>query len=451
MKNKEKAIVVGAGLVGSLWSILLAKRGYEVALYERRSDVRKKGFIGGRSINLAMSHRGWKALEKAGVDQKIRDLSIPMHGRIMHSTTGELTFQPYGKKNEAIYSVSRGGLNLELLRIAGTFDNVTMNFDEKCLGVNTKTKEVEFSNYSTKEKTSQQSDLIFGTDGAFSAIRDSLQRRPRFDYSQDYLEHGYKELSIPPLPNGDFALDKNALHIWPRGHFMLIALPNIDGSFTCTLFLPFEGEVSFENLKTDETVLEFFEKYFADTIPLIPSLLEEFKENPTSALVTVKCSPWSYENKVMLMGDASHAIVPFYGQGMNSGFEDCTVLDELIDINNGDWVETFKEFNEARIPDANAISELAKRNFVEMRDSVGNDLFLLRKKIEKHLNKKYPKQFLPVYSMVSFSHIRYSEALAELDRQDRLFDHILAIDDIKNNWADNPQVDVVFQEWHEKN
>lgn len=445
--NPKKALVVGAGLVGSLWSIFLAKRGYQVDVFERREDGRQRGFIGGRSINLAMSHRGWKAIAAAGIEDKIRAMSIPMYGRMMHSTTGALTFQPYGKQEEAIYSVSRGQLNLELLEIADQNDHVQLHFEEKCLGLNTKDLTVSFENQQTKGQQNQSADLIFATDGAFSAIRSSLQRRPRFNYSQDYLAHGYKELTIPATPDGGFAMDKNALHIWPRGQFMLIALPNDDGSFTCTLFLPYEGEEAFENLQTDQAVMAFFEKYFKDAIPLMPSLLEDFQKNPTSPLVTIQCSPWTYGDKVALMGDASHAIVPFYGQGMNSGFEDCTVLDELATAHQEDWTATLRAFNDTRIQDADAIAALAKRNFIEMRDSVGNDLFLLRKKIEKHLHQKYPQQFLPVYSMVSFSHIPYSKAWAEQARQDALFADVLAIENIQSNWQNNPQVDQVFHDW----
>lgn len=443
----KKTIVVGGGLVGSLWAVFLAKRGYQVDVFEKRKDYRKGGADGGRSINLAMSDRGWKALEKAGIADKVRHVGIPMYGRMMHSVEGELTFQPYGKKDEAIYSVSRGGLNKELDTIADSHDHVTFHFNKKCEGLDLKNCQLTFSDYDTGERTKHQADLIFGTDGAFSAVRMSLQRRSRFNYAQQYLNHGYKELTIPPTAAGDFAMDKNALHIWPRGNFMLIALPNTDKSFTCTLFLPFEGENAFENLNTDEEVLAFFKKYFADTIPLIPNLLQEFQTNPTSSLVTIRCSPWTYNEKVLLLGDASHAIVPFYGQGMNSGFEDCTLLDEMVDEYEEDWVTILEQFNDTRIKDANAIADLALRNFIEMRDQVGDPIFLLRKKIEKLLHQRYPEQFLPVYSMVTFSHIPYSEALAAGKAQDRLFEKILVIEGIEDNWQTNPEVDKVFKEW----
>ncbi len=448
MAKDKKALVVGAGLVGSLWSIFLAKRGYEVQLYEGRSDMRKAGFIGGRSINLAMSDRGWKALEKADIKSKIESVAIPMYGRMMHNIDGDLAFQAYGKEGQAIFSVSRGGLNLELLNIADSFDKVQLCFDQRCRGVDLDTNTVKFEHNQTGEINIVQSPLIFGADGAFSAVRNSMQKNNRFNYSQSYLDYGYKELSIPPNADGSHRMDKNALHIWPRGRFMLIALPNVDGSFTCTLFLPFEGGAdSFEHLQTDAQILAFFEKYFADAIPRMPDLLEDFKQNPTSSLVTIRCNPWHYKHKVLLLGDASHAIVPFFGQGMNAGFEDCTILDSLMEAYDDDWMQIMEVFNETRVKDANAIADLALQNFVEMRDLVADPQFLLRKQIEAYLAKKYPEQFLPVYSMVTFSHLPYSEALAEVNAQNRLFEKILSIPAIEQNWHNNPQVEQVFETW----
>lgn len=446
MKEK-KAIVVGAGLVGSLWSVFLAKRGYTVEVYERRSDMRNQGFIGGRSINLAMSTRGWKALEMAGIADQIRKDAIPMYGRQMHDEKGNQVFQAYGKEDQAIYSVSRGGLNLALLKIADEHPQVSLHFDQACLGFNRRELEIKFRNEEgTHKKTAP---LIFGTDGAFSAIRQSLQKTDRFNFEQNYLEHGYKELRIPPAEGGGFRLEKNALHIWPRGHFMLIALPNPDGSFTCTLFLPFAGPQSFENLKTDEQVLAFFNKYFADVVPIMPELLSDFNGNPTSSLVTIRCNPWTHKDRFMIIGDASHAIVPFYGQGMNSGFEDCTVLNDLMDKHNEDWPAIFEAMNKDRIPDANAISDLALRNFVEMRDLVGDPMFLLRKKIAAWLQTEYPDKFIPLYSQVTFTHIPYHKALAEGQRQDELFKKILSLDNITNDWKTD-QVKDIFLDWYAK-
>ena len=448
---QKQAIIVGAGLVGSLWSVLLAKRGYEVNVYELRDDPRKAGFRGGRSINLAMSERGWKAIEKAGIRTKIEQVAIPMYGRKMHDIEGELSFQAYGEEGQAIYSVSRGGLNIELINIGDEYDNLTYHFGYKCKGIQLENNTAIFEDVDTNERIEVNAPLIFGTDGAFSAVRRSIMKQDRFNYSQQYLEYGYKELHIPPTSNGQHLIDKNALHIWPRGQFMMIALPNVDGSFTGTLFLPFEGQSpSFEELQSDEKVLSFFKKYFPDSIPLLPELLEDFRENPTSGLVTVRCNPWHYKKQVLIIGDASHAIVPFYGQGMNAGFEDCTILDEMMETYNDDWSKIIEAFGDSRPQDADAIADLALRNFVEMRDLVADPMFLLRKEIAAHLHEKYPNDFLPLYSQVTFSHIPYHQALEEGKAQDALFEKILAIEGIEENWNVNPQVDQIFQEWLKK-
>jgi kynurenine 3-monooxygenase len=442
---KERFIITGAGLVGSLWAVFLANRGYHVDVYERRPDMRELGGEGGRSINLALSNRGWKALEKAGVAQGVREEALPMRGRMMHSTTGELTFQAYGQEGQAIYSVSRAGLNRRLMDMAEESDRVTLHFDTPCQGMDTRTGRVFFEDAQGRH-FEKEADYVFGADGAFSALRGSLQKTPRFNYSQHYLEHGYKELHIPATPSGEFAMQADCLHIWPRGQFMLIALPNPDSSFTCTLFLPFEGEESFENLDTDEKVLAFFNTYFQDAVPLMPSLLEDFKENPTSSLVTVRCNPWQWDGRTLLIGDASHAIVPFYGQGMNSGFEDCSLLDDLADKHQEDWEAVIREFNATRIKDANAIADLALRNFIEMRDQVGDPMFLLRKKIAAWLQKEYPGQFVPMYSLVTFSHVPYSEALRAAEAQDELFEEILALPGIQEHWG-TPEVREIFERW----
>ena len=449
MNKEKKALVVGAGLVGALWAVFLAKRGYNVSVYEQRGDMRQAGYSGGRSINLAMSDRGWKAVEKAGIKEKLASVAIPMYGRMMHPVSGELVFQPYGKENQAIYSVSRGGLNLELLNIAASFPNVELHFDQKCRRFEPSEGAVWFEGPDRQVKK-VEAPIIFGVDGAFSAIRNSLQRLPRFNYSQSYLDYGYKELSIPPNEDGSHRLEKNALHIWPRGQFMLIGLPNIDGSFTCTLFLPFEGsQAAFDHLNSDEAVLAFFQQYFPDAIPLMPTLLDDFRRNPAAALVTVRCNPWHYQDKVLLLGDAAHAIVPFFGQGMNAGFEDCTILDALIDTFEGDWERINSTFSNSRISDGNAIAELALRNFIEMRDLVADPKFLLRQKIAARLHEKH-SSFLPTYSMVTFSNIPYSQALQAADAQNVLFERILALPDIEQNWETNEQIEGVFRKWQEE-
>ncbi|MDX5326561.1 MAG: FAD-dependent monooxygenase [Bacteroidota bacterium] len=431
--TKKEITIVGAGLVGSLWAVYMAKKGHKVNMYERRPDTRKEGVYGGRSINLALSDRGWKALRGVGLEDEIRKVAIPMYRRVMHSVDGTLTYQPYGKEGQAIYSVSRGGLNQTMMSLAEQHEGVKIHFDQKCTGVDLETATAWFEDDHGKI-VEQEADLLFGADGFYSAVRQIMQKTDRFTYSQTYIEHGYKELSIPPAEDGGFRIEKNALHIWPRGGFMLIALPNQDGSFTCTLFMPFEGENSFENLKGDDDVLQFFRSTFPDALAMMPDLIVEWKENPTSSLGIIRCFPWTRNGKVALIGDSSHAIVPFYGQGMNAGFEDCTVLNELFEIYGDDVDTIFRQYELIRKPDADAIAELAMRNFVEMRDLTADPDFLLRKKIERRFADKYPEKWLPLYSMVTFSHIRYHDALAEGNRQDAIMSKIMSIPGIEQKW-----------------
>lgn len=419
----KKVCIVGAGLVGSLFSVFLSRRGYTVDVYEKREDMRKKGFIGGRSINLALSDRGWKALKTVGLDDEIKKIALAMKGRMIHDVEGNTNLQAYGDEGQFIYSISRGMLNLALINETEPDPNVTYYFDKKCHKINRK-GEVVFKDMSKETLSTHNYDIVIGADGAYSAVRNNLQKTGRFNFSQSYLEHGYKELCILANEDGSHKLDKNALHIWPRKSFMLIALPNLDGSFTLTLFLQFEGDISFKALDSDEKVSVFFEKYFKDAKELMPNLIDDWHDNPTSALVTMKCDPWHYKN-TLLLGDASHAIVPFYGQGMNSGFEDCTVLNQMLEDSNDDWEQTIPTFSKIRKQDANAISDLALRNFIEMRDSVIDPNFILKKKIEKQIRKKYSNAYLPLYSMVTFSDMRYSEALAKAKKQDLLFEEIL--------------------------
>ncbi len=442
----KKATIIGAGLVGSLWSIFLAKRGYNVSVYERRSDMRKAGYIGGRSINLALSLRGFRGLERAGIAEEIKAVGIPMYGRMMHDLAGNLAFQRYGKEDEAIYSVSRGGLNIALINLAEKLPNIDINFDCSCEDVNLETAKLSFLQTAENKAFNLESELVFATDGAFSATRNALQKRPRFNYSQQFENYGYKELVIPAGENNTFLLDKHALHIWPRGHFMLMAMANIDGSFTCTLYLPYEGEHSFENLKTDEQINQFFETYFADAKAMMPTLLHDFHENPIGVLATVKCRPWSFQHKIMLLGDAAHAIVPFYGQGMNAGFEDCVLLDDMMTEYEEDWAKIMTEYDRTRPDDTDGIAELALRNFVEMRDKVGDPRFLLRQKIAAWLYQLFPDDFTPLYSLVTFSHTPYSVALREGNAQDALFEQILNLPNIENDWQ-NENVINVFKAW----
>jgi kynurenine 3-monooxygenase len=428
MQTEKKHIqIAGAGLVGSLLSLVLAQKGHKVDIFEARSDSRKESAYAGKSINLALSDRGWKALDIVGISDEIRKHAIPMYKRVMHAVDGSLTEQFYGIDDQAIYSVSRGGLNNAMITLAEKHENVTVTFDHKCRGVNLKETSLKLTNTETGEELTNQSDLIFGADGAFSKVRASMQRTDRFDYQQDYIDHGYKELEIPANPDGSHKLEKNALHIWPRGEFMLIALPNLDGSFTCTLFLPFEGEESFEQLTDDVKVMAFFKKHFPDTLELIPDLIADYNENPTSSLCIIRSYPW-VRNNTALIGDASHAIVPFYGQGMNAGFEDCTVLHEIIEraADKNDWDAILDQYQKARKRNADAIADLALYNFIEMRDKTADVEFLLRKKIEKKMLKNHPDKWVPLYSMVTFSHTPYADAWEIGIKQSKIMDEVMA-------------------------
>jgi len=433
---KKKVTIVGAGLVGSLLSIYLSKRGYKVNVFERRADMRLETMSAGRSINLALSDRGWRGLEGVGIADDIKKISIPMYGRFIHHKDGTNAYQPYGKDNQAIYSVSRADINMKLMDLAEQQENVNIQFNKKCTLINRKDLAITFEDNLTKETSLNSADLLFGADGAFASSRLSIQlQSDRFEYNQHYIDCGYKELIIPAGKNGEFLLDKNALHIWPRGSFMMIALPNPDGNFTCTLFLPFEGEKSFSNLKTDKQVEDFFKSEFSDAFTLMPSLISDLKTNATASLVTVKCSPWVFDNKIGLIGDAAHAIVPFYGQGMNCGFEDCVVLNELIEKHNDDWDIIFPEYEQLRKPDGDAIADLAIANFVEMRDKTADPKFILQKKIEAKFSQHYPDKWIPLYSMVTYSpHIRYSTALKEGQKQQKIMDEIMALNDIESIW-----------------
>ena len=433
---KKSVTIVGAGLVGSLLSIYLSKRGYKVNVFERRADMRLETMSAGRSINLALSDRGWRGLEGVGIADDIKKIAIPMYGRFIHHKDGTNAYQPYGKDNQAIYSVSRADINMKLMDLAEQQENVNIQFNKKCTLINRKDLAITFEDNVTKETSNSSADLLFGADGAFASSRLSIQlQSDRFEYNQHYIDCGYKELIIPAGKNGEFLLDKNALHIWPRGSFMMIALPNPDGNFTCTLFLPFEGEKSFSNLKTDKQVEEFFKSEFSDAFTLMPTLISDFKTNATASLVTVKCAPWVFDNKIGLIGDAAHAIVPFYGQGMNCGFEDCVVLNELIEKHNDDWDIIFPEYEQLRKPDGDAIADLAIANFVEMRDKTADPKFILQKKIEAKFSQHYPDKWIPLYSMVTYSpHIRYSTALKEGQKQQKIMDEIMAFNNIESIW-----------------
>lgn len=427
--SKTTITVVGGGLAGSLMAVYFAKKGYQVNLFERRPDMRKADISAGKSINLALSTRGLRALEKVGLKDAILSEAIPMHGRTMHDEVGNLSYQPYGTEGQYINSVSRGGLNVQLLKLADENPDVHLFFNHKCVDIDFKTGETTFVN-EHGEKVVQKADYVVGADGAFSRVRLRMMKSGRLDYSQDYLDHGYKELTIPATADGQFALEPNALHIWPRGEYMMIALPNPDKSFTCTLFYPFSGPVSFDTLKTKEDVEGFFNKHFADAVPLMPTLVEDFFENPTGSLVTVRCYPW-VKGKAALLGDACHAVVPFYGQGMNCAFEDCVILDECIDQANGDLDIAFQAYQKSRKVNADAIADLAIQNFIEMRDLVGDEAFLHYKQVEHTLCELHPDLFQSQYEMVTFSNIPYSVAKTKGAQNTRVVKHIIA-----NGWED---------------
>ncbi len=416
-KKDPKLTLVGAGPVGSLLAAFLARRGYDVDVLERRPDMRKKDIGGGRSINLAVSVRGIHALNQLGIDQEVLKQAVAMKGRMMHSVGGELTFQPYGMDDsQCIYSISRAGLNKTLMSFAEETGRVRFHFEKRVSGVKLAERLLEVVDESGPAPSSGHPtefpyDVLIGTDGSASAIRQSMSAQPGFQLDQSRLDYGYKELVIPPSAQGGFSMEKNALHIWPRGAFMLIALPNWDGSYTCTLFLPFEGPVSFASLDSREKVGAFFSEQFSDALPLIENLTESFFSNPTGQMVTVRCSPWNYESSAMLLGDAAHAIVPFFGQGMNCGFEDCTILDQALADFTGNWAILFAEFGGSRKPDSDAIADMAIENFTEMRDKVGDQRFLLEKAVEKVLQTRFGGEYRSRYSLVTFSRVPYRLAL----------------------------------------
>ena len=437
MKEKQQNIlIIGAGLCGSLLALRLGQRGYNVSVYEMRPDIREVDISAGRSINLAFSNRGNKAIKLVGLEDKVKALCIPMNGRMIHDEHGN-TFQSNysGREHEYINSISRGELNALLLDEAEKHKNVKIYFNKKCKSVDFEKTTALFKDYKTKNEFVEDADIIIATDGAGSAMRKSyyLGKKFLFSFSQEYLTHGYKELSILPKENGDYKAYKNALHIWPRGNFMLIALPNLDGSFTVTLFLSYnEGEYNFNNLKTEDNVLEFFQKEFPDAMAIMPNLLDDFFQNPTAPLGTVKCSPWHYKGNTLLMGDAAHAIVPFYGQGMNASFEDVVEFDKVLDQNLNNWEAIFKTYENTRKKDTDAIADLAIDNFHEMKGHVNHAIFQEKRKLEMALEKKFPNDYSSKYSLVTFNEdIGYRLAMLRGRAQDKAILNMLSDKEIE--------------------
>lgn len=448
MQTPQKIAIVGSGLVGTLLAIYLKKMGHTVHVFDRSPDIRTVEFSG-RSINLVMSNRGWKALEDIGLDEEIRKIGIPVDKRAIHLKDGQLNYQYYGKEGEAIFSLSRGVLNRKMIDLAEAA-GVEFKFEHKIWDVTLADATLHIGDSERGEWTELKYDKVFGADGAFSRIRHRMQRQSMFDYSQEFMKIGYKELHIPANPDRTHKIDKNSLHIWPRGKFMLMALANLDGSFTCTLFMPFEGENSFEELKDEATLVKFFAEYFPDTADVIPDLVDDFFKNPTSYLVMMKCYPWTFGDKVALIGDAAHAIVPFYGHGMNVGFEDITILMQMIAKYGEDWNMVFNEYEKSRKPNADAIAELSLRNFIEMSTKTADSVFLLQKKIEKRFSDKHPDKWLPLYSRVTFSTQPYTEALAIGDLQNKIMEEIMTIPDIESKWDSQEVEDKIISLLKEK-
>ncbi len=416
----SKFVLVGSGLAGGLLAAYLGRRGYDVDLYERRADPREGNIVGGRSINLAISTRGIHALERIGIADEALQHAIPMRGRMIHDKSGVLHFTPYDvDPQKCINSIGRAALNTTVIEAAQRYPNVRVHFNHKCVDVDLDTPTVQLE--TEHGQLAVRSDAVIGVDGAFSAVRKSMQQKiGNFQYDESYLPHGYKELTIPPGPDGSWCMEKNALHIWPRKSFMMIALPNPDGSFTCTLFWEFEGARSFATTKTDEDVRQFFEEEFPDAVPLMPTLLEDFRHNPTGSLVTIRCAPWFYGDKVCLLGDAAHAVVPFYGQGMNAAFEDCVVLDECLEKFPDNRARAFGEYFSRRKENTDALAALAVGNFIEMRDKTASKTFRVKKKLDHVLEAALPGIYLPLYTIVTFTRMPYAVAARRARVQDLL-------------------------------
>src|SRR5437899_5015386 len=427
-----KFVLIGSGLAGGLLAAYLGRSGYDVDLYERRADPREGNIVGGRSINLALSTRGIYALEQLGIADEVLRHAIPMRGRMIHDKSGALHFSPYDRDpNKFINSIGRAALNTTVIEAAQRYQNVRVHFNHRCIDVDFDSATANLVPSGVEAAVSAansdhqiiraQGDAVIGVDGAFSAVRQSMQKEiAGFEYDESYLAHGYKELTIPPTPDGSWRMEKEALHIWPRKSFMMIALPNPDGSFTCTLFWEFEGPRSFASTKTDDEIRNFFEEEFPDAVPLMPSLLDDFKTNPTGSLMTIRCAPWFYKDRVALVGDAAHAVVPFYGQGMNAAFEDCVVLDKCLAEFPQDRHRAFAEYFSRRKENTDALADLAIENFIEMRDKTASRVFRAKKKLDHPLEAALPGIYLPLYTMVTFTRIPYAEAAQRARRQDSI-------------------------------
>jgi kynurenine 3-monooxygenase len=427
--NKEKFTLIGAGLTGPLLATYLAQRGYSVEIFERRPDMRKESISAGRSINLALSIRGNRALQEVGLYDKIKPNTIPMKGRMIHGLNGGTNLQPYGQKeNEVIFSVSRAHLNMELMTLAEKTGNVTIRFNHQLLSADLEQNKLLFQLFDSLEEIEWSFNRVIGCDGSASILRKSIVEKADIQYVKKPLGHGYKELTIPPMKSGEFQIEPNALHIWPRGNHMLIALPNNDCSFTCTLFFPIIGKTSFETVKTEKDILDLFQSQFPDAIKLMPNLVEDFQKNPTGDLASVYCKPWHFGDKALLIGDAAHAVVPFFGQGMNASFQDCSALAKLMDQNENDWKTIFNAFSSSQVENGHAIADMAIENYLEMRDHVNDPEYKKRRNVELKLELMFPGQFIPRYSMVSFHQIPYAEVYQRGEKQLKIIGDVLKAD-----------------------
>jgi kynurenine 3-monooxygenase len=443
----ERIIVAGAGLVGSLLAVYLSRKGYRVDVYDRNPDPRaaSSDARAGKAFNLTLCDRGFKALDEVGVGNLIRSISVPAYGRFVHNEQGELAYQPYGNNSEALYSILRSDMSRAMVEFAAAKPNVEFHFDEKCVGLNLSPLEVEFKNMRTGAQRREKAYLLFGADGAFSGVRTHLQRFHRVSYAQEFLDQGYKELNVPATATAEWVSEKNVLHMWPRGRYMLLGFPNPDGSFTCSLHMPFEGSVSFASLQTESNVLDFFNEKFPDVVDHIPNLVAEFNGCPPNPMVTVKCSPWTLQGKVALIGDAAHVLYPYYGQGANAGFEDCSVLMQCLEKYGDDWKTVFSEYEQLRKPNMDAISEMVVEHYVEIRDLLGDPKFLLRKALERKLNQLFPDRYLPLYTMIAFTTMPYVEALRIEREQRSMIDYLMNTPDIDQNWDSREVENIMAQ------
>ena len=427
--NKEKFTLIGAGLTGPLLATYLAQQGYSVEIFERRPDMRKESISAGRSINLALSARGNHALKEVGLYDKIKPNTIPMKGRMIHDLNGNTHLQPYGQKeNEVIFSVSRAQLNMDLMTLAEETGKVTIRFNHQLLSADLEQNKLLFQLSNSLEEIELPFNRVIGCDGSASILRKSIVEKADIQYVKKPLGHGYKELTIPPLKSGKFRIEPNALHIWPRGNHMLIALPNNDCSFTCTLFFPMTGATSFETVKTEKDILDLFQSQFHDAIKLIPNLVEDFQKNSTGDLASVYCKPWHLGDKALLIGDAAHAVVPFFGQGMNASFQDCSTLAKLMGQNKNDWKTIFNTFSSVQVENGHAIADMAIENYLEMRDHVNDTEYKKRRNVELKLERMFPGQFIPRYSMVSFHQIPYAEVYQRGGKQFKIIGDVLKAD-----------------------